>query len=148
MPYGRRSQYRYAFCFAGFAALGFVGELLIVEEHLLPGREQEIHAAVRALQHLIPEFHRGCSLALPARTRPSREKIVHLSRRKCAQDFRFIPLRDIAPLDSARHALGWTWITSTSRKLHPAMTHLQTKKCASKREVGRPRGEERPNIDC
>jgi hypothetical protein len=91
MPYGRRSQNGYAFCFAGFAALGFVGELLIVEEHLLPGREQEIHSAVRARQHLIPEFHRGCSLALSCPHPPASREIVHLSRRTCAQDFRSSP---------------------------------------------------------
>jgi hypothetical protein len=53
----------------------------------------------------------------PARIRPPVEKIVHLSRRTCAQDFRFIPLRDYCPLDSARHALGWTWITSAASQL-------------------------------
>jgi hypothetical protein len=52
-----RSQNRDPLSFAGLAPLGFVPELFIVEEQLLPGGKNEIRAAVDALQHLILEFH-------------------------------------------------------------------------------------------
>jgi hypothetical protein len=45
----RRSQHRHPFAFAVFAALGFVLELLVVEEKLLPRREHEIRATIDAL---------------------------------------------------------------------------------------------------
>lgn len=51
------SQNRNPLRFAGLAPLGFVPELLIVEEQLLPGGKDKIRAAVNALQHLILEFH-------------------------------------------------------------------------------------------
>jgi hypothetical protein len=51
------SENRNSLRFAGLAPFGFVSELLIVEEQLLPGRKNEIRAAVNALQHLILEFH-------------------------------------------------------------------------------------------
>lgn len=57
MPRVYGSQNRNSLGFTGFAALGFVSELLIVEEQLLPGGKDEIRAAVNALQHLILEFH-------------------------------------------------------------------------------------------
>jgi hypothetical protein len=57
MPYRGDPPIRNSFRFAGLASLGFVGELLIVEEQLLPGGENEIRAAVNALQHLVLVFH-------------------------------------------------------------------------------------------
>jgi len=57
MPVAGRRQNRHAPRLAGLAPFGFVSELLIVEKRLLPGREDKIHAAVNALQHLVPEFH-------------------------------------------------------------------------------------------
>jgi hypothetical protein len=57
MPCIGRPQNRHSLGLAGFAALGFVPELFIVEEQLLPGCENKIRTTVDALQHLIPEFH-------------------------------------------------------------------------------------------
>jgi hypothetical protein len=57
MPYRRGSQNRHALRFAGFASLGFVPELLVVEKQLLSGSKDEVRAAVNALQHLILVFH-------------------------------------------------------------------------------------------
>jgi hypothetical protein len=57
MPRVYGSQNRNSLRFAGLAPFGFVSELLIVEEQLLPGGKNEIRAAVNALQHLILEFH-------------------------------------------------------------------------------------------
>jgi hypothetical protein len=51
------SQNRNPLRLAALAPLGLVPELLIVEKQLLPGREDEIRAAVNALQHLVLEFH-------------------------------------------------------------------------------------------
>jgi hypothetical protein len=51
------SQNRNPLRLAALASLGFVPELLIVEKQLLPGRKDEIRAAVNALQHLVLEFH-------------------------------------------------------------------------------------------
>jgi hypothetical protein len=45
----RRSQHSHPFAFAVFTALGFVFELLVVEEKLLPRREHEIRATIDAL---------------------------------------------------------------------------------------------------
>ena len=47
-----------AFGLAGLAALGLVLELLVVEEELFAGGENEIGTAVDALERLILEFHR------------------------------------------------------------------------------------------
>jgi hypothetical protein len=57
MPRVCGSQNRNPLRLTVFASLGFVPELLIVEEQLLPGGKDEIRTAVNALQHLIPEFH-------------------------------------------------------------------------------------------
>jgi hypothetical protein len=54
---GGGTEYGDALGFAAFAPLGFVLELLIVEEQLFPGREDEIGAAVNTVQHLVLEFH-------------------------------------------------------------------------------------------
>ena len=43
--------------FAGLTALGFVLELLVVEEQLFPGSENEFAAAVDTLQNLVLKFH-------------------------------------------------------------------------------------------
>ena len=53
----RCSQHGDAFCFTGFAPLGFVFELLVVKEQLFPGREDEVGPAVDALQYFVLEFH-------------------------------------------------------------------------------------------
>jgi hypothetical protein len=45
----RRSQHSHSFALAVFTALGFVLELLVVEEKLLPRREHEIRATIDAL---------------------------------------------------------------------------------------------------
>jgi hypothetical protein len=52
-----RSQNGHASSFAGFAPLGFIGELLVVKEQLLAGRKNKIGFAVNALQHPVLEFH-------------------------------------------------------------------------------------------
>jgi len=57
MSHRRDTQNCNSFRFAGLASLGFVCELLIVEEQLLPGRKNEIRDAVNALQHLVLVFH-------------------------------------------------------------------------------------------
>jgi hypothetical protein len=54
---GRDSERGDAFGFTGFAAFGFVAELFIVEEQLFSGGEDEVAAAVNALQHSVLEFH-------------------------------------------------------------------------------------------
>ena len=45
------------FGFAGFAALGLVLKLLVVEKKLFPGRKYELRSAVNALEDPILEFH-------------------------------------------------------------------------------------------
>jgi hypothetical protein len=57
MAHGSNSQNCHSLCLAGFTTLRFVLELFIVEEQLLPGREDKIRATIDALQHLVPEFH-------------------------------------------------------------------------------------------
>lgn len=44
--------------FAIFAAFRLIAKLLIVEEQLFPGREDEVCATISALQNLILELHR------------------------------------------------------------------------------------------
>ena len=51
------AQHRDSLGFACLAALGFVFELLIVEEQLFTRGEDEIAAAIHALKNLILEFH-------------------------------------------------------------------------------------------
>jgi hypothetical protein len=51
------AEYGRAFGLAGFAALGFVPELFVVEKKLLPGGEDKVGAAVDAGQYLILKFH-------------------------------------------------------------------------------------------
>jgi hypothetical protein len=43
--------------FAVLASLGFVLELLIMEEQLFPGCEYEIRTTIHTLQNLVLEFH-------------------------------------------------------------------------------------------
>ncbi len=52
-----RSQRRSAFALADLTTFGFVLELLIVEEQLFSGCENEVSAAINTLQNLILEFH-------------------------------------------------------------------------------------------
>jgi len=53
----RRTNVRKAFGLAGFAALGFVTKLLIVEEKLFARGEDKITATIDALQSPILELH-------------------------------------------------------------------------------------------
>ena len=43
--------------FAAFTSLWFVLEALVREEHLFPGGKYKFGTALRALQHLVVEFH-------------------------------------------------------------------------------------------
>jgi hypothetical protein len=43
--------------FAGLTTFGLVLKLLVVEEELFSGREDEVSATVNTLQNLVPEFH-------------------------------------------------------------------------------------------
>ena len=54
---GRTSQSRSSFGLAGFATFRLVLELLVVEEELFSGCEDEVGAAVNTLQNLVLEFH-------------------------------------------------------------------------------------------
>lgn len=53
----RRAEYRDPLGLASLTALGLVLELLIVEEKLFPGGENELTATVDALQHLVLKLH-------------------------------------------------------------------------------------------
>ena len=67
------TQYRDPFPLTVFAALGFVLELLVVEEQLFACREHEVRITIDALQHLVLEFHaRGTPFPVPAIGRRSR----------------------------------------------------------------------------
>jgi hypothetical protein len=55
---GGDTQGRRALRLAGFTTLGFVFELLIVEEKLLTGGEDKVGAAVDTLENLVLKFHR------------------------------------------------------------------------------------------
>jgi hypothetical protein len=57
----RRSEHGHALGLAGFAALGFVLELFVVEKQLFPGGKYKIGAAIDTLQYLVLKFHRGWS---------------------------------------------------------------------------------------
>jgi hypothetical protein len=128
--------------FTTLASLGFVPQLLVVEKCLLPGCEYKIRAAVSALQHLVPEFHGGCSFSpfLPAPTLQTRQSCISPG----AQVRRIFVTSPsmILPLGSARHALGWTWITSAAQRtaLSPRLRISQTKDCVEKGKGPRPRG--------
>ena len=54
---GRRTEDRDPLCLTGLTAFGLVLELLVVEEQLFSGRENEIGPAVYALEYLVLEFH-------------------------------------------------------------------------------------------
>ena len=70
----RCTQHGDAFGFTGFAPLGFIFELLVVKEQLFPGREDEVGAAVDALQYFVLEFHGDFPLQpIPARCARRRE---------------------------------------------------------------------------
>jgi hypothetical protein len=51
------AQHGDAFRFAAFATLGFVLELLVVEEELLSGGENKITSTIDTLEHLVLKFH-------------------------------------------------------------------------------------------
>jgi hypothetical protein len=70
----------------GLASLGFVLELFIVEEKLLPGCENEVGAAIDTLQNLILEFHGNA----PFGPRPQHASNVELS--ACRRRSRSTPL--------------------------------------------------------
>ena len=53
----RRSEDGHALGLAGFAALGLVPELLVVEKQLFPGGECKLPTAVDALEYLVLKFH-------------------------------------------------------------------------------------------
>lgn len=53
----RQSKRRRALALTGFATLGLILKLLVVEEKLFPGRENEILSAINALQNPVLEFH-------------------------------------------------------------------------------------------
>jgi hypothetical protein len=57
MPWDCGPHDRHPLCFARSAPFGFVSELLIVEKRLFSGSEDEVRAAVKALQHLVLVFH-------------------------------------------------------------------------------------------
>jgi len=46
-----------SFGLATFTTFGFVFESFVREEHLFPGGKYELGTALRALQHLVMEFH-------------------------------------------------------------------------------------------
>jgi hypothetical protein len=75
LAYRRRSEDRNTLRFAGFAALGFVLKLLVVEKQLLACGEDEIRTAINALQHSVLEFHRESSLWFYAL--PRKPKLAH-----------------------------------------------------------------------
>ena len=56
-PSRRGAQHGDAFRFAAFATLGFVLELLVVEEELLSGGENKITSTIDTLEHLVLKFH-------------------------------------------------------------------------------------------
>jgi hypothetical protein len=47
----------YPLVLATFAAFGFILELLVVKEELLPRRKNKFSAAIYTLENLILEFH-------------------------------------------------------------------------------------------
>jgi hypothetical protein len=57
LPASACSKIRSPLCLAGFAPLGLVPELLIVEKHLFPGGKNKVRSAVDALQHLVLKLH-------------------------------------------------------------------------------------------
>jgi len=62
LPTRRSTEHCNPFRLARLAPLGFILELLIVEEQLFPGGEDEVGIAVDALQNPVLEFHWRCSL--------------------------------------------------------------------------------------
>jgi hypothetical protein len=50
-------EHGYALGLAGFAALGLVLELFVVEKKLFTGSEDKVGAAIDAFQHLVLKFH-------------------------------------------------------------------------------------------
>ena len=73
-----RAQCGRPFALAGLATLGFVLKLLIVEEKLFPGCEDEVSAAVNAFQNLVLEFH-GRDAPFSPRSRARDEGKLQLS---------------------------------------------------------------------
>jgi hypothetical protein len=57
LPGNRCTQNGNTFCFACFAALWFVLELLVVKKQLFAGGENKVRTAVDTLQYLVLEFH-------------------------------------------------------------------------------------------
>jgi hypothetical protein len=58
------AQNRDSLRLARLATLWFVFELLIVEEQLLPGREDKVGAAINTLQNFVLKFHGNAPFAL------------------------------------------------------------------------------------
>jgi hypothetical protein len=76
---GTCAQDRDAFGFAVLASFGFVFELLIVKEQLLPGGEDKVVAAINTLQNLVLKFHGNA----PFGPWPHGALRVEASRREC-----------------------------------------------------------------
>src|SRR5579863_7174204 len=71
-----RAEHRDPFGLAGFATLGLVLELLVVEEKLFPGGEHKITPTIDTLQHLVLKFHLRMAPFSPFPTRHPRGKAV------------------------------------------------------------------------
>jgi hypothetical protein len=79
-------EYGHSLPFTVLAALGFVFELLVVEEQLLTGGEDEVRTTVDALQLLVLEFHaRGTPIPVPAPHGERNGERIRLT--TCAGDF-------------------------------------------------------------
>lgn len=68
--WSRNPKSRGALGFTSLAALWLVFELLVVEEKLLPGRENEICPAVNTLQDLVLKFHNAPFNPAPSQNPP------------------------------------------------------------------------------
>jgi hypothetical protein len=68
----RRAQDRHSLALAALAPLGFVLELLVVEEQLFTSCEDKIRSTVNALQNLVLEFHWRATPITPCSTREIR----------------------------------------------------------------------------
>jgi hypothetical protein len=51
------AEHRNPFRLAGFTTLGFVLELLVVEEELFSGGKNKIASTINTLEHLVLKFH-------------------------------------------------------------------------------------------
>jgi hypothetical protein len=122
----RRAQSGSSPGLAGFATFGFVLELLVVEEELLTGGEDEVGAAVNALQNLVLEFH---GEVLPsARGSRAMNKGKHnfqedRAERPCCQSQ--LPVLRYISLGSAHHA-----------RKRMVTTHIGLRNCPMKNSPG------------